>query len=290
MEFTVRASLRRVLNGQRDVATQRRWVERLAGFTHVPRGLQRRTSELGGRPAEWIAPKGKLEDPPRVLYLHGGGWVLGSPRTARPIAGGLARRLDAPVVSLDYRLAPEHPFPAAPDDVHRAYLDLRAQLGPDAPIAVAGDSAGGNMAVGLALRLRDEGRELPSALGLISPGADFTQPRSETDTDAMMTAAWVNQVMELYVAGRDLRDPRLSCALGDASGLPPAMIQVAGQELLRLDAEALYSAMHDAGVEVCLEVYRSMWHDFQVQAGLLCTADRALDELARFIESAAAEG
>lgn len=283
MEFCVRASMRRVLSGHRDVATQRRWAERLARFTYVPRGLQRRTGELGGCPAEWIAPKGKLDDSPRVLYLHGGGWVLGSPRTARPIAGGLARRLNAPVVSLDYRLAPEHPFPAAPDDVHRAYLDLREQLGPGAPIAVAGDSAGGNMSVGLALRLRDEGRELPSALGLISPGTDFSQPRAETGTDAMMTADWVNQVMELYIAGHNPCDPLLSCALGSMRGLPPMLIQVANRELLRLDAEALFAKAVEAGVSVRLETYDAMWHDFQVQAGFLRTADQALDRQAEHI-------
>jgi len=283
--ITVRATLRRVLNGQRDIATQRRWVGRLASFTHAPRGLQRKTGVLGGRPAEWIAPKGRLEDPPRVLYLHGGGWVLGSPRTARPIAGGLARRLDAPVVSLDYRLAPKHPFPAAPDDVHRAYLELRDQLGPDSPIAIAGDSAGGNMSVGLAMRLRDEGRPLPSALGLISPGADFSRPRSETGADALMTAAWVNQVMDHYVAGHDPSDPRLSCALGDLTDLPPMWIQVAAQELLRPDAEQLYATAREAGVDVCLEVHDRMWHDFQMQAGLLKTADSALDTLAAFFGS-----
>lgn len=282
VELSVRWSLRRVLDGKRSVRQQRVWAERLANFTHVPRGLERRSAQLGGRPAEIIAPRGQLEAPPRLLYLHGGGWVLGSASTARPIAGGLAKRLNAPVLSLDYRLAPEHPFPAAPEDVYRAYLELRDHVGAAAPLGVAGDSAGGNMAVGLAVRLKQAEQCMPSFLGLISPGADFSVPRIETGADALMTADWVNQVMDLYVGKHDPADPRLSCALADLRGLPPTLIQVASTELLRQDAEALYTAAQGAQVPVQLEVYEGLWHDFQIQAGLLRTADRALDALARF--------
>jgi acetyl esterase/lipase len=217
-----------------------------------------------------------------VLYVHGGGFVFGSARGHRPATAGLARLTGAAVYSLDYRLAPEHPYPAAVDDVVLAYRCLLAGGRKGSDIVIAGDSAGGNLTLAAAHVIRDGGLPLPAGLVMISPALDLTlsgaSVTEQAGTDPLLTAAGLHRWFYLYAAGRPLQHPGLSPLFADQRGLPPCLVQVGNDEILRSDSERLASV----GPDVELQVYDGLWHAFQLFAGLLPSADEALAEIARF--------
>ena len=220
-----------------------------------------------------------------MLYLHGGAYCVGSPRTHRSITGNLALRSGARVFAADYRLAPEHPFPAAVDDAASSCMGLLDAGVPAGRIVLAGDSAGGGLSVAAALRLRELGRPRPAGLVLFSPWADLTHrpPAPAPAGETMLTREMINESAARYLGGRDPRDPLASPVFGDLSGLPPALIQVGTDELLLGDSEGLQTRFRQAGVESILQVYARRWHVFQMHAGVLADSDRALDEAAAFV-------
>lgn len=195
----------------------------------------------------------------------------------------LARKMRMRILMAEYRLAPEHPFPAALDDCVTAYRWLLKQGVSEQNIVLAGDSAGGNLAVTSLMRLRDDGDPLPQAAACLSPVADLTEdaPRPE-NKDPLLTPKAMRFYNEAYVGDSDPRDPLISPVFGDLCGLPPLLIHAGGDELLRVDAARLEERAKTVGVDVRLEIYPRMWHVWQLSLGLPQTTD-SLDKIARFL-------
>jgi len=263
------------------LALRRRLLDVTGVVLPVPRGTRWVRTALGGVPTERVTAATAI-GPQQLLYLHGGGYVTGSPASHRALLAHLSRASGAPVHALDYRLAPEHPFPAALDDALAAYRALRT-AGHDARrISVAGDSAGGGLAMSLVLRLRALGEELPSSVGLISPwlDLDLRSPAvaANKDTDAMLDPSW------LPIAAADYRGstadaPELRPLDADLTGLPPLHVVAGADEVLVGDADTFVDRAKAAGAEVTYRREPGMWHAYLVFAGLLREADEAVAEL-----------
>jgi len=257
----------------------RRRVDQSGRFPGPPRRTTITPRVVGGVPCEELrAPAGA--DDARLLYLHGGGYVVGSPRSHRSLIGRMAAGFGAPALAVGYRLAPEHPHPAALDDALAVWTALTESggsagtgLGADR-IAVAGDSAGAGLALALALSLRDAGRPLPAALGLISPwldlAADTSGVRAPAPRDLLLNRTLLRVWAGAYLrAGPGPRDPLVSPLYADLVGLPPLVIHTADDELIRADGRALAQRARAAGVPVTCEELPDLWHDAHMSAALL---------------------
>lgn len=246
-----------------------------------PRGVRFRDDRIGGVAGEWAEAGG---DKP-LLYLHGGGFVGCSPQTHRPLTGAFALR-GFRVFAPDYRLAPEHPFPAAVEDSVAAWRGFAERVGK--PAAVAGDSAGGNLAAVLTLLVKNEARR-PAGAVLFSPATDMTGGGGSWFTNSARDPMFTDQLANLvdfYLAGADPRDPRASPLLGDLSGLPPMLLHVGESEMLRDDSVRFAEAAQKAGSPVSLKVWDSAPHVWQFMHGFLPEARRSLDEAAAFLSEA----
>jgi acetyl esterase/lipase len=201
------------------------------------------------------------------------------------LTGNLALATQARIFVADYRLAPEHPFPAALEDAVAAYEGLLADGHGPADLVIAGDSAGGGLTAATALRLRETGRPLPSALVLFSPWADLSLAElgPEPPGEPMITRPWVAECAGYYLSGHDPRDGLASPVFAELGGLPPTLIQVGSDEVLLPDSQRLHAGLVEAGVDSTLTVYPGRWHVFQTHAGVLADADRALAEVSRFL-------
>ena len=219
-----------------------------------------------------------------VLYLHGGGYVSGGPVTHRALTSHLAKLADASVAVADYRLAPEHPFPAALDDAHRAYLALLEKGHAPERLAVAGDSAGGGLTLALLQRLRDEGQPLPACALMFSPWVDLTLAETPLTVpgEAMLNRQWLAFAAEAY-AGDQRDSAGASPLLGNLDGLPPLLIQTGSDEILANDSERLAEALDRADCDARYQSYPGRWHVFQLHAGMLHDADLALAECRDFL-------
>jgi monoterpene epsilon-lactone hydrolase len=220
-----------------------------------------------------------------ILYIHGGGFVAGVPGNHRPLTWRLADKVRVPIYVIDYRLAPEHPFPAALDDCVAAYRGLLDKGIPAKSIIIAGDSAGGNLTLTTALKLKELGLEQPAALICLSPATDmdgFESRRSNTRSDAMFTAEMFPTLAPHYCPGRDPYDPLISPWRGDVSGLPPTLIQCSAIEMLRDDSVYMADKMKHADVDVTLEIWPKVFHVWQVMADVLPEARRAIEKIAAF--------
>ncbi|WP_137886851.1 alpha/beta hydrolase [Pseudomonas sp. 2FE] len=285
----LRSSLRLLFRGlvrpPMPIAGQRAIIRGLTATSVAPRDVERSSGTLAGRACEWHRP---AQDSGRVLlYLHGGAYLIGSPATHRSITGNLAKRCAMAVCALDYRLAPEHPYPAALEDALAAYRELLGQGYTAAQIVIGGDSAGGNLSLITALRLKQLGLPLPAALVCFSPWTDAScsQLHKPPAGDPLLHPAWIQQAVGLYCpAGMDRRDPGLSPVYADLTGLPPLLIQVGEDELLLNDSLRFAEQADAAGVTVKLERYAGLWHVFQAHAGLLDVADLALIRVADFLQ------
>ncbi len=258
----------------------------IAGSMPRPRGTTGTWGRLGGVRALRIDPPGapRPQSDGAVLYLHGGGFVVGSPTSHRPMLVRLAVGTGLPVLGLDYRLAPEHPFPAAYDDVLDAYQALRAGGTPAERIVLAGDSAGAGLALAAALELRDRG-EHPRCVGLICPFVDLGPDaswRGGQDGDPLLTRKHTVTFGQDYVGGTSV-DPRASPLRADLAGLAPLIIHTAGDDLLHADGTELVARARAAGVAVEHYDIPGMWHDFHALAGMLAAGDRAVDALVEAI-------
>ncbi len=283
----IRVTVRPILRAGVPVGQQRRRLTRIGRVTMAPRGVEYRTDTCGGIPGESVRIPGLSPRGRAVFYLHGGGYCVGTAATYRVMTGNLARRCAARVFAADYRLAPEHPFPAAVDDAVAAYRGLLAEGGDPAATVIAGDSAGGGLAVATALRLRELALPLPAALVLFSPWVDLGLAALEPPPpgEIMITKAWLEACAGHYLAGHPADDPLASPVNADLRGLPPTLIQVGGDELLLADARRLGVALRAAGVSVVAQEYPGRWHVFQQHAGILADADRALDAATAFVGS-----
>ncbi|MCI6713415.1 MAG: alpha/beta hydrolase [Lachnospiraceae bacterium] len=220
-----------------------------------------------------------------ILYCHGGGYSTGSSLYARTLTGKLAASTSMDVLSFDYRLAPEHPYPAATEDAMQVwnYLMLLGYGARD--IILAGDSAGGNLALSLTLKLKEEGRLLPRGLVLMSPWTDLTSSGksyiSKAEIDPVPNGAYLEKMIRNYAEGQELTNPLISPLFGDYVGFPPTYIQVGNNEILLDDSVMLYKKLLKANVSVKLEMFKGMWHVFQMSP--FKTAYEAMDKNAEFI-------
>jgi epsilon-lactone hydrolase len=258
-----------------------------AGRPHpVPDDVLVTDVTAGGVPAHWLAAPGT--DAGRVLlFLHGGGFEFGSVRSDGELAARLGRAGRMRVLFPEYRLAPEHHFPAAIDDVIAAYRWLRADQRLSArSIAVAGDSAGGGLAVGLLVALRDAGEELPAAAVLMSPTVDLTSSGAsmtkKVDEDAISTPDMLRQFAADYLAGADPRDPLASPLFASLTGLPPLLMLVGTADLLLSDSERLAAAADQAGVDVTLEIGEGLPHVYPLMLGTPEAAE-ATEQIGKFL-------
>ncbi|MFD5174519.1 alpha/beta hydrolase [Nocardia sp. NPDC058379] len=285
------------LNARLPVAVQRTLLDVASVLQPMPDGSVVQHLQLGGRPAERViaetAIPGSLTRavPPEraagaILYLHGGGYVVGSLATHRSLVARLARDSSCAVYSLDYRLAPEHPLPAGLDDAEAAFLDLVENVGyrPD-QICLAGDSAGGGLALALAQRLRERHQMTPAALGLIAPWVDPTQVPSRS-RDLVINRAWSQACAAYYLGDGAATDAGYAPLTGNLIGLPPTYVQADVSELLHDQCCQLVSALRGAGVHVRFTETRGLWHVAQLQAALVTEAALALSELAEFLREA----
>lgn len=259
----------------------------LMGSFPVPGGIRTTPTRLADRAAVLVEPEAD-QRPGTLLYFHGGSFILGSPTTALSITAQLVLRSGMRALSLDYRLAPEHPFPSAIDDGVAAYRDLLSQGTPPSSIAFVGDSAGGGLSVTACLAARDAGLPLPAAIVAFSPGLDHTRSGSSMVTkdgvDPFFTAEAMRRTGALYLAGQDPAQPLLAPAVhADLHGLPPILLQVGTNELLLDDSVRLAERARDAGVDVILDITADVPHVFQAYVGVLDEAADALDRAALFL-------
>ncbi len=275
VERATRATVRPV--ARLPLSTARRLILAARHLNRVPRGVRITQAGAGGVHGELVSPR-DAGGVPRLLYVHGGAYRLAAPATHRNVVSALALRLDTCVFSVEYRLAPEHPAPAALDDVVAAYRALAGRGGES--IALAGDSAGAGLALACAIAVRDAGDVPPAGLALISPWVDLTLSGESNATndgrDALLSNSLLVAGAAEYASVLDPADPRCSPLFADLAGLPPMLIQAGGIEVLRSDAERLSERATAAGTEVELEIADDLWHGYHVHAGMLREADDAV--------------
>ncbi len=270
------------------IGDQRQAMEDLSSSSPAPDGVTVEPGALGGRNADWLIPEGSGRDA-AVLYLHGGGYCTGSLDTHRALAGRIALASGCPVVTLDYRLAPEHRFPAAVSDSTAAYADLVALGVQPSRIGIAGDSAGGGLAVAALLALRATGVPLPAAAVCLSPWVDLTQSAAAYatvgDLDPMVTKEGLDLMAGAYLGDTDPRTELASPLFAeDLGGLPPVRIEVGEHEVLIDDATVLADRIRAAGGEATLTVWPEMVHVFQAfPAPLVPEADRSIAAVGAFL-------
>lgn len=247
--------------------------------------LERRT--VGGRPAEVHTPAGWSEGAATLYYLHGGGYVAGSPATHRGLVGRIAVAAGVRCVVLDYRKAPDHPFPAAVDDAVAGYVELLAEGVEPGQLFVGGDSAGGGLTLATLLALRDAGRPLPRAAILLSPWVDLAEDPASVDEPGLdyLLPEMATTGAALYLQGADPRTPLASPLHAELSGLPPLLVQSGGVEMLLGQNRRLVERARLAGVEVSHDVAEGMIHVYQAFAALQPDGASAIERIGRFVRS-----
>lgn len=246
-----------------------------------------RDVEIEGIHGEWVSVERAHMKKYVILYCHGGGYSTGSCVYGRTLTAKLAKSTSMDVLSFDYRLAPEHPYPAAVEDVMKVwnYLMLLGYGARD--VIVAGDSAGGNLALVLVHQLKKEERLLPRGLVLLSPWTDLTSSgksfQTKAEADPVLNREYIDRMIQDYAGKENLKNPFISPLFGDFTGFPPTCIQVGDQEILLDDSVRLYKKMIQVNVPVQMEIFPGMWHVFQMSP--FKTAYEAMDGCAEFIFS-----
>lgn len=285
------AMVRDIYASTRKAATsileERAGLEATVGLLPPIGGVTVEPATVGGRRAEWITSHGS-DRSQVLLYLHGGGYCIGSINTHRNLAGRLALATGVAVCNLDYRLAPEHPFPAAIDDTVSAYRQLLDGGTAPASIAIGGDSAGGGLTLATLLALRAEGTALPGAAVCLSPWTDLTQSAASYDTrvevEPMVTKAGLDAMAEAYLAGTPATEPLASPRYADLTGLPPLMVEVGDAEVLLDDSITLAEQARAAGVDVTLRVWPELCHVFQAfPPEIIPESDESIAAIAAFL-------
>lgn len=244
--------------------------------------------DAGGVPAEWVAAPG-VDAVRAVLYLHGGGYAIGSLNTHRRLAYDISAASSARVLVIDYRLAPEHPFPAAVDDAAAAWRWMLAQGLDPSRIAIAGDSAGGGLTIATLVNLRDQKLGLPGCAVAISPWVDLeglgASITGRSAQDPMVQKEGLLWMAGLYLAGKDARTPLAAPLHADLEGLPPILVQVGTAETLLDDATRIAEKLHRAGVDVKLAIWPNMLHVFPLFAPILSEGRDGCLEIGNFIRN-----
>lgn len=283
--LAARILVKRVTNAPRfDLAAVRRAMgSRLTMPAALPSGLRVEPSKEPGLPGEWLHPRG-AKPGAALLFIHGGGFIAGSPRTHRSFAAWLAHRAGVAVFSLDYRLAPEHPYPAALDDCVAALRALRAR---GLQVVVGGDSAGGQLAIATALRLRAAGEPMPAGLLLVCPLTDFTDAsaslRTNAESEPLLGLRHRRHTLALYAGAASLTDPLISPVYGDLRGLPPMIVEASRIEVLWDDARRFVEAAQAAGVAVEFHPHDGLAHDWQLMVPFTPEANASVRRLGTWV-------
>lgn len=269
-----------------DYATARAAIDAAASWFPTPDDVALEPVDADGVPGEWIAAPGAAEDAV-VYYLHGGGYTIGSINSHRSLISRISRAAGARAFAIDYRLAPEHPFPAGLEDALTGYRWLMAQGVEPSRMVIAGDSAGGGLTLATLLSLRDAGDPLPAAAVLISPWTDMTHSgesiKTRAELDPMIKADEAGTVSDAYLDGHDPKDPLVSPVFADLSGLPPMLIQVGDYEVLLDDSTRVAERAKAAGVDVTIEVWDEMIHVWHFFASMLPEGQQAIDRIGEYV-------
>ncbi len=268
-----------------DLEKHRQSQDAIGAMMSNTKAVSYREFKIDDIDAEWVSVNRAHMKKYILLHCHGGGYSTGSRIYARTLTSKLAESTSMDVLCFDYRLAPEHPYPAATEDAMKVwdYLMLLGYGSRD--VILTGDSAGGNLALSLTLKLKQEGRLLPRGLILMSPWTDLTSSgqsfESKAELDPVLNKAYIDRMVEAYAGGQELKNPLISPLFGNFDGFPPTYIQVGENEILLSDSERLHQAFADANVSVRMDTYPGMWHVFQMSP--VKAARDAMDKNAEFI-------
>ncbi|MFC1960123.1 alpha/beta hydrolase [Chloroflexota bacterium] len=261
-------------------------TDQLYAKLDIPAGVTIRPAQVGGIPAEWIGPT-KAAGDGVILYLHGGAYTAGSPTLYRGLTSRLALASGTRALSIDYRLAPEHPFPAALDDALAAYRGLLESGIKPQNIIVVGDSAGGGLTTALLVSLRDSGDPLPAGAVLISPWTDLAGTGASilarANVDPILQWSSLKRMADGYRGDYEARHPLVSPLYADLRDLPPLLIQVGDLEILLHDATRLAERAEAVGVDVTLDRQANLWHDWPMFAQLVPESQEAIERIGDFI-------
>lgn len=268
-----------------DLEKHRQSQDHIGTILSNTREINYKEIEIEGMPAEWVSVNRAHMKKYVILHCHGGGYSTGSSLYARTLTSKLATSTCMDVLCFDYGLAPEHPYPAALEDALKAwnYLMLLGYGARD--VIVTGDSAGGNLALALTLKLKEQGRLLPRGLVLMSPWTDLTSSgksfESRKEVDPVLDREYIDRMVMAYADGQDLENPYISPLFGEFENFPRTYIQVGDNEILLSDSKRLYKKLLEAGVSAKLDIFHGMWHVFQMSP--FKTAAEAMDKNAEFI-------
>lgn len=269
-----------------DLMTMRKMLSRAPAYPK-PEDITWEPVDAAGVPAEWVIPDDCVRGRAAV-YLHGGGYTTGTLDSSRSLSSHLARATRARLLAVDYRLAPEHPFPAAVDDAVTAYHFVISAGHPPSTIALCGDSSGGGLALGTLLAVRDLGEPLPGMAICLSPWTDMTLSGASLEanrvTDPMVSAATLGLMADAYLGEVDRRSPTASPLFADLSGLPPMLLQVGSGELLLDDTTRFVARAEKAGVDVTLELWDDVFHVWHSFADLLPEARDAIARIGTYVD------
>lgn len=268
-----------------DLEKHRQSQDNIGALMKNSKDISYREIDIDGMYGEWVSVNRAHMRKYVILHCHGGGYSTGSSLYARTLTTKLASSTSMDVLCFDYRLAPENPYPAAIEDALKAwnYLMLLGYGARD--VIIAGDSAGGNLALALVMRLKEEGRLLPRGIVLMSPWVDLTSSGEsfveKLEVDPVLDKEYIDRIVQAYAGGEDLGNPMISPLFGDFKGFPPTYIQVGENEILLSDSVRLHQVMVDANVSVKMEQFAGMWHVFQMSPFKM--ASEALEKCAEFI-------
>ncbi len=267
----------------------RRWMDKAIGEFKLPKGVIVQQVQIETMKGEWLIPS-KITKPQTMLFLHGGGYFSGSLKSHRPLVAKLAEVTGMKILQIEYRLAPEHPYPAALEDALAAFQWIQTtQELPAKSIFLGGDSAGGGLALCTAIELREQGRTLPKALVLLSPWTDLSVSQATYKTnegvDPLFSTKYVGQSGQYYAKDLPLNDPKVSPIFADIQGLCPTLIQVGSTEIMLDDSRVLAKKMEAKGVAVQLEVWQGMTHVWHTAWPHIPEAKKAIQKIDSFLSA-----
>ncbi|VAX45348.1 Putative acetyl-hydrolase LipR precursor [Acinetobacter calcoaceticus] len=286
LAWTIRTTLRPALSPKIPVKLQRFCSDAASAIVRGPRGYKTQKQSIAQVPTLHILPK-STKNGLGILYLHGGGYVVGSSKSHSKLAAQIGHVAQAQVWLPEYRLAPEHASPAAIEDVIAVYKALLAQGQDPKKLVIAGDSAGGGLSLSTAIAIRDSGLPLPAALVLLSPWVDLSLSGKTMKThaaqDAMLSEGWLSWCAKNYCGQKPTTDPICSPLYADLTGLPPVLIHVGTEEVLLDDAKRLAEQTGKYGIPMSFKVYDQVGHVFQFHAGILKESDDSIEHIGQFI-------
>jgi epsilon-lactone hydrolase len=287
IKFSVERALRKGLS-EKHLDQKRQMLDTAARkLVKLPKSCKIEQLKIEDLYAEWYSSENILQDKV-ILYLHGGGYALCSANTHRSLAASIGRAAGVKVLFPEYRLAPEHPFPAAIEDAVNVYRWLLRKGYDPSNIIFAGDSAGGGLSIATTLVLRDQNEPLPRAIVCLSPWVDLTSSgesyQKNNKVDPYLTLQGVKDAAHMYAGTTSLDHPLISPVFADLTGFPPLFVQAGNHEILQSDAELLVEQARQAGVDVTFKIWDGMWHVWQISGDTLPEAKKAIREIGNYIK------